>query len=284
LYGRPAVPVGGTAGGANHGRERETSVMALSKWARHLVDAERDRREVDPFAAKHKVSVEAAYAIQDEIVNYKIANGDRLIGMKLGLTSKIKQQVMNVDEPGYGQLLASTLLPVEEPLSMASCIHPRVEPEIVFYLGEDLQGPGVTARDVLDATAAIGTGLEVIDSRFKAFNFTLADVAADNTSACKFVLGPERVHPDEIPNLAHIGCVLHHNGDPVATASGAAILGHPAEAVALLANWMYRYGYCLEAGSIILSGGMTNAVPLAVGDYVRADFGSLGSVGVRVTA
>jgi 2-oxo-3-hexenedioate decarboxylase len=258
--------------------------MALSKWATYLIAAETDRREVDPFAAKHKVSVEAAYAIQDEIANYKIANGDRLVGMKLGLTSKAKQITMKVNEPCYGQLLASTLLPVEEPLSFSSCIHPRVEPEIVFYLGEDLGGPGVTARDVLDATAWIGTGLEVIDSRFKAFDFTLADVAADNTSACKFVLGPERVHPDEIPNLAHIGCVLHHNGDPVATASGAAILGHPAEAVALLANWLGRYGYCLEAGSIILSGGMTNAVPLKVGDYVRADFGTLGSVGLGVSA
>ena len=258
--------------------------MALSKWARYLVDAERGRYDVDPFAATHKISVEDGYAIQDEIVAHKIAKGDRLIGMKLGLTSKAKQQAMNVDVPGFGQLLASTLLPVEEPLSLGDCIHPRIEPEIVFYLGEDLEGPGVTARDVLDATAWIGTGLEVIDSRFKAFAFTLADVVADNTSACKFVLGPERVHPDEIPNLAHIGCVISHNGDGVYSAAGSAILGHPAEAVALLANWMSGYGYCLEAGSIIMSGGLTNAIPLALGDYVRADFGSLGSVGLRVEA
>jgi 2-oxo-3-hexenedioate decarboxylase len=250
-------------------------------WAKTLFDAEAERRELQPFAEANGVTIDDGYAIQDEVVAMKVAAGDRVIGAKLGLTSKAKQIAMNVNEPGYGQVLASTLLPLEEPLRVADLIHPRAEPEIVFSMGRSIAGPGVTARDVLEATDAVGCGLEIIDSRFAAFKFTLADVVADNTSAAKFVLGGTWVSPRDIPDLSLIGCVLDVNGENVATASGAAVMGHPAESVALLANWLGRRGRRIEAGWLVLSGGLTNAVPLSPGTYVEASFGRVGHVSLR---
>lgn len=246
-----------------------------------LLAAERDRTELQPFSATAGFDEEQAYAYQDELIGRKLAAGDIVIGAKLGLTSKAKQKTMNVDTPCFGQLLASTLLPAEEPVVLSELIHPRVEPEIVFHLREPLAGPGVTAHHVLAATEAIGCGLEVIDSRYAAFKFTLADVVADNTSAARFVLGARRVAPADIPDLSLVGCVIEKDGDIVYTAAGAAVLGNPADAVALLANWLGRRGKRLEPGWVVLSGGMTDAVPLTAGSCITADFGRLGSVRVR---
>jgi len=253
----------------------------LDQWVDVLMGAVDERRELQPFAAANGVSVEDAYAVQDAVVARRVAGGDRVVGAKLGLTSKAKQLAMNVDVPGFGQLLASTQLANEEPLRMAELIHPRVEPEIVFVMGHSLAGPGVTAREVIEATQAVGCGLEVIDSRFAAFTFTLADVVADNTSAARFVVGPTWVDPHDVPDLALVGCLLEANGQGVATAAGAAVLGHPAESVALLANWLGTQGRVLEAGWLVLSGGLTNAVPIAAGGHVSATFGRLGRVGIR---
>jgi 2-oxo-3-hexenedioate decarboxylase len=246
-----------------------------------LMAAERDRTELQPFSATGGFDEEQAYEYQDELVARKLDDGDLVIGAKLGLTSKAKQRTMNVDTPCFGQLLASTLLPDDEPVVLDQLIHPRVEPEIVFHLRDALSGPGVTAHHVLAATEAIGCGLEVIDSRYAAFKFTLADVVADNTSAARFVLGERRVPPTDIPDLSLVGCVIEKDGQTVYTAAGAAVLGHPADAVALLANWLGRRGRALEAGWIVLSGGMTDAVPLTPGCSITANFGRLGTVRVR---
>jgi 2-oxo-3-hexenedioate decarboxylase len=187
---------------------------------------------------------------------------------------------MGVDEPMYGVLLSGGVHPADAPLLLAELIHPRVEPEIVFVIGEELAGPGVTAADVLRATTAVCCGLEVIDSRYEGFSFTAADVVADNTSAARVALGPKLVDPGGL-DLALIGLVLAVDGDVVATAAGAASLGHPAEAVALLANWLGRRGRSIAPGQIVFSGGLTAAVPLTAGSEVRATFGHLGSVGIR---
>ena len=246
-----------------------------------LVAAERERRELQPFSASGGFSVDEAYAMQDQIVARKVDDGALVIGAKLGLTSRAKQITMNVDTPCFGQLLSTGLLDADEPVRLDELIHPRVEPEIVFHLRDALAGPGVTAHDVLAATSAIGCGLEVIDSRYAAFKFTLADVVADNTSAARFVLGERRVDPADIPDLSLVGCVVEKDGQGVCTAAGAAVMGHPADAVALLANWLGRRGGQLEAGWVVLSGGMTDAVPLTPGCTVTATFGRLGTVRVR---
>ena len=252
----------------------------VAKWAEHLLEAEAERRAVPPITdAEPGITVDEGYEIQDELVRRRVTRGETVVGAKLGLTSRAKQEAMGVDEPVYGVLTDAMLLAAEQPLAIGGLIHPRAEPEIVFILAEDLAGPGVTLHDVLDATAAVCGGLEVIDSRYEDFRFTLPDVVADNTSAARFVLGPRSTVADF--DLSLVGCVLEVDGVPWETAAGAAVLGHPAEAVARLANREGRLGRSLQAGWVVLSGGLTNATPLHAGRHVAAAFGRLGRVSLR---
>lgn len=252
----------------------------LTEWAGHLLDAEVLRKSVEPITATGaELSIDEAYDVQSALIARKVDNGQRVIGAKIGLTSVAKQKAMGVHEPVYAWLTDANLLPAEAPLPMDELIHPRVEPEVVFVMAEDIAGPGVSAHDVLDGTAGVCCGLEIIDSRYADFKFTLADVVADNASTARFVLGPELV-PARF-DLALVGCLLERNTEVVATAAGAAVLGSPAEAVALLANFLGQRGQRIEAGWVILSGGLTDAVPIGRGDQVSATFGRLGRVGVR---
>lgn len=187
---------------------------------------------------------------------------------------------MNVSEPVYGRLFSTGLHPANEPFVVSSLIHPRVEPEIVFVMKQRLAGPGVTTADVIAATKYVCCGLEIIDSRYADFSFTAADVVADNTSEAKVVMGPIMIKPTDV-DLSLIGLLLEVDGEQVATAPGAATMGHPAEAVALLANWLGARGEAIEAGWCVYSGGLTAAVPLNVGSHVTATFGHLGAVTVR---
>ena len=199
--------------------------------------AVRDRRAIGRLTEQHPLTLDDGYAVQDEVTRRRLARGERLIGAKLGLTSRAKQVQMSVAEPVYGRLFSDGVHPAHAPFEVASLIHPRVEPEIVFTMGERLAGPGVTSADVIAATRSICCGLEIIDSRYDDFSFTAADVVADNTSEAKVVLGPITVDPTGL-DLGLIGLLLEVDGEQVATASGAATMGHPAEAVALLANWL----------------------------------------------
>lgn len=254
----------------------------LTKWAGYLHDAEARREAVAPITdAEPGLDAEDGYAVQALLIESKLRAGERIVGAKLGLTSKAKQAAMSVDQPVYGVLTSGMALDFDQPLVCAELIHPRVEPEIVFVLDESLAGPGVTGHDVLDATRWLCCGLEVIDSRYADFRFTHADVVADNTSAARFALGPERLRPEEIRDLSLVGCNLQVGPTVVATAAGAAILGHPAGAVAMLANWVGSRGGSLEPGAIILSGGLTNAVPIHPGLSISATFAHFGTVTLR---
>jgi 2-oxo-3-hexenedioate decarboxylase len=162
-------------------------------------------------------------------------------------------------------------------------IHPRCEPEIVFVLAEDLAGPGVTAGDVLDATGTIVGGIEIIDSRYEAFSFTLPDVIADNTSAARVAIGAEGIAPRDA-DLTTLGCVFDVDGVITATATGAALLGDPALCVAMLANHLGRHGRKLEAGWIVMAGACTDARPLGPGTTATARYSHLGTVTVTGTA
>jgi 2-oxo-3-hexenedioate decarboxylase len=256
-------------------------VIDVAKWADILLRAEADHVAIPPITeAEPGLTVDEGYAIQAEVVTRKVAAGERVIGAKLGLTSVAKQQQMGVDEPVYGVLFSGGIQAIETPVAVDGFIHPRVEPEIVLKLGAGLAGPGVTAADVLEATVAVVCGLEIIDSRFTDFRFTAADVVADNTSAAGTLVGPVCVAPDGL-DLSLVGVLFEHDGALVSTATGAAALGHPAEAVARLANFLGARGSRLEAGWLVYTGGLTNAVPLTTGTHVRATFAHLGSVGVR---
>jgi 2-oxo-3-hexenedioate decarboxylase len=253
----------------------------LAACAQVLLDAEAAHQAIHPLTTSQPgLSVDDGYAIQRLIVHHKIATGARLAGAKAGLTSKAKQTTMGIDVPIFGWLTDAMALPYDEPLDTAAYIHPRAEPEIVFILGRELRGPRVDIHDVLAATDAICCGLEILDSRYRGYKFTLPDVVADNSGAAGFVLGPRRVSLASL-DLTLLACVLEVNGRVQATATGAAVLGHPAQAVAALANHLATAGQALQPGWKVLSGGMTDAVPLAPEDHVRGHFAHLGSVGVR---
>ncbi len=220
---------------------------------------------------------ETAYAIQDETLRRRLARGEKLIGIKLGLTSRAKQKRMGIDVPLVAWLTDAMVLPAGEPVPQSTLIHPRVEPEIVFVMGRPLQGPGVTAAQALSSVEAVLGGAEVIDSRYRDFRFTLPDVIADNASSGAFVTGPVSVPPAGL-DLAMEAVLVEVDGAIVDSATGAAVQGRPAEALALAVNDLARRGKRVEAGWLVLTGGMTDAVFAPPGASIACHFTNLGSV------
>lgn len=247
--------------------------MNPAELAARLQKAVAERAPIEPLSDEYPdLDLATGYAVQRIL---RDAAGP-LAGWKLGVTSRAKQAQVGVTSPVYGFLPGSAALDLGEPLDTGRLIQPRCEPEIVFVLGRDLAGPHVTATDVLAASAGVAVGIEVLDSRYRDYRFTMADVVADNTSASRFVVGTP-VPPAGI-DLRLVGVVLEHNGEVVATASGAASLGHPAAAVAWMVRTMAADGEGLRARDVVLSGGLTAAVPVAPGDVVVATIDRLGSV------
>lgn len=250
------------------------------RWAEYLLAGVDAREEVAAITKTvGDLSIDDSYAIQTALLELQLARGDTLAGAKLGLTSVAKQEQMGVDEPVYGWVPASTVLGVDGVVALDELIHPRCEPEIVFVLGEDLAGPGVTAEDALDATERVVGGIEVIDSRYEAFSFTLPDVIADNTSAARVAVGTDGIEPRDA-DLTTLGCVFEVDGEITGTATGAALLGSPAECLAMLANHVGKHGQKLEAGWIVMAGAATDARPLAAGTTATARYSHLGSVSI----
>lgn len=246
--------------------------------AQRLYDAAAEHRTVPMLTAEHpSLTEDEAYAIQTALVGLHVAAGATRTGMKLGLTSKAKQREMGIDVPIVGVLLDTLALDPGTPFAVGQLGQPRAEPEIALLIGRELAGPGVTAAHVLAATEAVMPALELLDSRYDGYRFTLPDVVADQTSAGRYLLGGRLTSPRDL-DLRLTGCVLTRNGEVAATAAGAAVSGHPASAVAWLVRWMAARGGGLRAGDIVLSGGMTAVVPLAPGDVVTAEFDRLGSV------
>ena len=220
---------------------------------------------------------ETAYQVQDAVVAARVAAGQPVAGAKLGLTSEAKQRQMKVSQPLYGWLTSDMALDVGQPLDCGALIQPRCEPEIAFLLGRDLAGPQVTAAHVLAATEAVFPAIDVLDSRFAGYSFTLPDVIADNASAAGYLLGGQATEPGGV-DLRLTGLVLEKNGELAATAAGAAVLGHPAAAVAWLARVLHGRGRGLTAGQVVMAGALTEALPVAPGDVIVAHFDRLGSV------
>jgi 2-oxo-3-hexenedioate decarboxylase len=251
-----------------------------SQIAQALASAERERKALSPFTDEYPQLDEAtAYDAQWAGIEAKLAAGESLVGAKLGLTSRIKQQVMKVEAPLYGWVTSGMLLPYGEPVELTRFIHPRVEPEIAFLLGRDVEAPA-TVSSILAATESVFAAVDVLDSRYDDFRFRLPDVIADNASAGAFLLGPRAVPPAELDDLRLLGCVLRVNGDVVATAAGAATMGHPAASVAWLANRLAASAQMLRAGMLIFSGGLTEPVPLQLDTAVTAEVEGLGSIEV----
>jgi len=254
----------------------------LRGWARYLQAAVDERREVQGIGAQlgAELSIDDAYLIQDSLVAERLLRGDALAGAKLGLTSKAKQEQMGVREPAYGWVVASSLFGDDTSIAVDELIHPRVEPEFVFVLGSDLNGDQCTADDVLAATAKVVGGIEVIDSRYEAFKFTLPDVIADNTSAARVAIGSEGVAPDAV-DLRTVTCTFTVDGVVTGVATGEALLGSPAECVAMLVRHLARSGRGLRAGWVVPAGAPLDARPLGVGTVATASYSHFGDVTVR---
>jgi len=250
----------------------------VTELAARLSKAVADRTAIEQLSDDvPELDLATGYAVQRALRE----QAGPLAGWKLGVTSRAKQAQVGVSSPIYGFLAAGNALDLGAPLATGELIQPRAEPEIVFSMAADLAGPHVTAADVLAATASVAVGLEILDSRYRDYRFTMADVVADNTSAGRYLIGAPV--PVAGIDLRLVGVVLEHNGEVVATASGSASLGHPAAAVAWLVRALAAEGEGLLAGEVVLSGGLTAAVPVGPGDVVVASIDRLGTIELSCT-
>ena len=250
--------------------------------ARALYEARRTRQQIAPFTdADPDLGMVDGYAVQQELTRLLLADGDRIVGHKVGLTSKPMQQMIGVDQPDYGPVLASTVYADGDSISLGSFIQPKIEAEIAFVLGSPLAGPDVSVLDARRAIAGMVAAVEIVDSRFADWRIKLADTVADLASNGAVAVS-SRLVPLEGLDPRLIGMVLTRRGELVDTGAGAAALGDPVKVVAWLANTLGEMGAKLEAGHFVMTGALHAAVPMRAGDVFRADFDRLGPVTVRV--
>jgi len=249
-----------------------------------LFKAERDGCEVDKFVDQFpELNVELAYDIQEKLIEKKCQEEKtKVSGRKLGLTSRAKQEMMDVHEPTYGVLLENMQLFEGEPISIKPFIHAKIEPEIAFIFDKEVTGPTVSVTDILAATAYIAPAMEIIDSRYRNFNFTLPDVVADNSSSSRYIFG-ENFYRVEDLDLRLMGMVFKHNGEIVATSAGASVMGHPARAIAWMANKLIERGQSIKPGEIVLSGALSEAFMVSPGDHFSVSFDGIGSLEAAFT-
>jgi 2-keto-4-pentenoate hydratase len=254
------------------------TVEVRDELAADLAQAERSRVPITPLTAGVPgIDVVDAYEIQLINIRQRVAEGARIVGHKVGLSSKAMQQMMGVDEPDYGHLLDEMQVYEDTPVKAANYLYPRVEVEVGFILAADLPGEGCTEGDVLAATAALVPSIELIDSRITDWRIALCDTIADNASSAGFVLGEQRMAPTDI-DITAIDAVLTRNGEVVAEGRSDAVLGDPVIAVAWLARKVAGFGVRLRAGDVVLPGSCTRAIDARPGDAFVANFDGLGSV------
>lgn len=274
--------------------------MALSKEDIEKIvelsmDGEYNHHSIDQFCKTFPGLTEAeAYEGQALRVKRMEEKGFRVIGYKLGGTSLAKQKQLQstiysgtgltakVSSVVFGRLMDYMQLPADMNLDFSQLLHPKVEPELAFIMKHDLYGKFITAPDIINATEWVVPAFEIIDSRFHDFKIgSRYDAIVDNTSSARFKLGEGRKSPQEI-DLAEIGMCLQYNGEYVGFGAGAAVMGHPARAVADLVCALYKQGKGLKAGDIVLSGAITPSTPVKPGDALRAEFGGLGYIELKI--
>ena len=234
-----------------------------------------------PLTERHPdITIEDAYHIQQRMLARRLAAGETVIGKKIGVTSKAVMTMLGVHQPDFGWLTDGMVFNEGESIPMETLIQPKAEGEIAFVLKSDLQGPGVTAADVLRATEGVMACFEIVDSRIRDWKIRIQDTVADNASCGVFVLGDRMVDPREV-DLATCGMVLEKNGEIVVTGAGAATLAHPVNAVVWLVNMLGTLGIGLKAGEVVLSGALGAMVPVSAGDNLRVSIGGIGGCSVR---
>jgi len=259
--------------------------MALTEgqrsWAAWMLrESERRVAPIGPLSQGYPgLDVADAYEIQRQNITRRIVDGARVIGHKVGLTSAAMQRLLGVDEPDFGQLLDDMLYLDGDTVEAERFCQPRIEPEICFRLAHPLRGPGLDIAAVLDATDAVAPALEIVDSRVRDWQITLPDTIADNASSAALVIGTWTPLLS-LPDLDLVRADLVVDGETVATGTGAAVLGHPAAAVAWLGNTLARFGVTLEPGHLVLPGAFTTAPYVYAGQKVEARFSALDPVSV----
>ncbi|MCU1626701.1 MAG: 2-oxopent-4-enoate hydratase [Pseudonocardia sp.] len=249
--------------------------------ADELWTADRTAAPVAPLTDRHPdLDVTDAYAIQTLNIDRRVKEGQRIIGRKVGLTSKPMQEMLGVDEPDFGVLTDEMIVEDGDLIDLGRLVQPRVEAELAFVMAEDLAGPGVTSARALAAIEGALPSVEIVDSRVADWKIKLVDTVADNASSGLLVLGG-RMRPVVELDLRLLGVVVSRHGQLLDTGAGAAALGNPARCVAWLANKLGSLGSGLKAGDVVLPGAVHKMVPVQPGDVFRAEFAHLGAVTVR---
>ncbi|MDE9554516.1 2-oxo-hepta-3-ene-1,7-dioic acid hydratase [Xenorhabdus bovienii] len=264
--------------------QQQLQQEVVSQVARRLHQAEKNRKQIRQISLDYpEITIEDAYAIQREWVNLKIAEGRVLKGHKIGLTSRAMQVSSQIEEPDYGALLDDMFFQDGSDIPCERFIVPRIEVELAFVLAKPLSGPNCTLFDVYNATDYIIPALELIDARCHNIDpktqrpRKVFDTISDNAANAGVIMGGRPIRPDEL-DLRWVSALLYRNGVIEESGVAAAVLNHPANGVAWLANKLARYGVQLEAGQIILGGSFTRPVPARKGDTFHVDYGAMGSI------
>lgn len=253
----------------------------ITQLGDELYEALTTGKTVSPLTSRgFDISIEDAYHIQQRVLSRCIANGEKVIGKKIGVTSNAVMSMLGVHQPDFGYLLDGMVYNEGESIPMNTLIQPKAEGEIAFVLKKDLMGPGVTAADVLAATEGVMACFEIVDSRITDWKIKIQDTVADNASCGVFVLGDQLVDPKKV-DLSLCGMVMEKNGEIVVTGAGAATLASPVNAMVWLANTLGRLGIPLKAGDVVLSGALGAMVPVQAGDSLRVTIGGIGGCSVR---
>lgn len=253
----------------------------IQAYGDQLYDALLSREPIAPLTDREPdIGIDDAYRIQLRMIERRIATGETVVGKKIGVTSKAVQQMLNVYQPDFGQLLSGMAFNEGDAIPMKGLIAPRAEAEVAFILKRDLEGPGVTAADVLRATDFVMPCFEIVDSRIRDWKIKIQDTIADNASCGVFVLGGQAHDPRGV-DLALAGMVVEKNGEIVSTSAGAAVQRSPVNAVAWLANTLGRLGIPLKAGEVILSGSQSPLIAASAGDSFHCSVGGLGGCSLR---
>lgn len=259
------------------------SAERADEFAQRLYDAMRSKVPTAPLTDDEPgMTLEDGYAVQQGIVRRMLDDGDRIVGYKLGLTSRPMQEMLGIDSPDLAPVLASHVHQDAFAIDTSKFIQPKMEAEIAFFLGSDLSGPDCTPAQVLAATSGVCAALEIVDSRVADWKIKLADTVSDMASCGAIVLSG-RVVPLTDFDVRLVGMVFTRNGEVVSTGAGAAALGNPAAAIAWLVNTLHPLGESLRAGQVVMTGALHAAVAASPGDVFRADFDRLGPVTARMT-
>ncbi|MCB2063329.1 MAG: fumarylacetoacetate hydrolase family protein [Novosphingobium sp.] len=236
------------------------------KFGGELFAALRERRTVAPLIERQpSLTIDHAYAISLDFLSRRRADGERVVGKKIGVTSKAVQDMLGVRQPDFGFLTDRMLVEGDIDVAATGLIQPRTEAEVAFFLRKGLKGPGVTAEQVIDATEWIAPCFEIVDSRIENWNISIIDTVADNASCGVYLIGEARADPREF-DLPDLHITVTKNGEPLSEGYGRAVQGDPAQAVAWLANTLGAYGVSLDAGDVILSGSLVPLEDAVVGD------------------